>query len=90
MFSDRNTATTLSACTVMGYSTTTHRNNKIESTKNISKHTSVIAEYSSSITDSVTVLWIRKLHAMKNLLITMMYPVALFQVSLSPAYCASL
>ena len=48
-------------CTVMGYSTTTPIKNKIDQTKIIFQHTSVIDEYSDSVTDSVTVLRLCKL-----------------------------
>ena len=55
MFHNRNIAPALSTCTVMGYSTTTTINNKIAWTNSISQHNSVIAEYSASVIDSVTV-----------------------------------
>ena len=49
-----NIAPMLSTCMAMGYSTTNTINNKIARENSIFQHTSVISEYSSSVTDSVT------------------------------------
>ena len=61
VFSDINTAPMLSTCTIMVYSTTTLVNNKTNEINIILQHTSVIDEYSDSVTDSVTVLRLCKL-----------------------------
>ena len=47
--------TKLSMCTVMGNSTKTTTNNEIIRKNSISQDTSVISEYSASVTDSVTI-----------------------------------
>ena len=75
---DINIAPKLSMCMVMGYSTTTPINNKISWGNSISQRTSVIDEYSASVTDSGTVLWICKLQSITTPLIRKMYPVTLF------------
>ena len=56
MFSDMNISPTFSTFTIIGYSTTTPMNNKIVHKNSILQHNSVIAEYSDSLTDDVTVL----------------------------------
>ena len=53
---DRNIAPALSTQTVMGYSITTPIKNKTTQINSISQHTSMIAKYSDSLTDNVTVL----------------------------------
>ena len=85
MFSDNNKPTTLSMCTMMGYSTTTPIKNKTTRINSIPQHISVISEYSDYITDIVTVFWLFKRQAMNTPLIRTIYPVTHFQVSLSPA-----
>ena len=69
---------------VMGYSTTTPVNSKIVRTNSISQHTSVIAEYSASVTNSVTVFSLCDIQAKTGPLIRTIYPPTLFRVSLSP------
>ena len=54
MFSNRNIASMLSTCTVMGYSMTAPINNKIVQVNIILQHISVISEYSDSVTYNVT------------------------------------
>ena len=65
VFSDKNTAPMLSTCKIMVYSTTTLVNNKTNKINIILQHTSVIAEYSVSVTDSVTIFKLRK-HQVMN------------------------
>ena len=55
VFSESNISPTLSTCMLMGYSTKTPTNNKITQTNSISQNTCAIAEYSASVTDSVTI-----------------------------------
>ena len=85
LFSYSNESPKLSTCTVIGYSTTTPTNNKIALTNIILQHTSVISEYSASITDSVTDLWHHKIQDVTTLLMRTMYPVTNFRLYLSPA-----
>ena len=68
----------------MGYSTTTPINNEISQTNSILQHTSVIAEYSDSVTDSVPCFWLREHQMMTARLIITMYIVMPFLVSSSP------
>ena len=74
----------LSTCTVIEYSMATHINNKIPQINSILKHTSVIDEYSASVTDTLTVFFLSKCHVMTTLFIRTTYHVALFLVFLSP------
>ena len=85
VFSDKNTAPMLSTCTIMVYSTTTLVNNKTNKINIILQHTSVIAEYSVSVTDSVTIFKLRKHQVMNAPIIWTIYLFTVFQVSLSPA-----
>ena len=55
MFSDRKIASTLSTYMVLGYSTTTAINNEVAHKNSTPQNTSVISEYSASVTDSVNV-----------------------------------
>ena len=56
VFSYRNITPTLSMCIVMVYSTVTSVNNKFARGGVIFQHTSVIAKYSDSVIDNVTVV----------------------------------
>ena len=85
MFSDGNIAPMLSLYTIMGYSTTYPKNNKIAQINSISKHTSEIDEYSASVTDSVTVFWLCEWQVMTNILSRTIYSVTIFWVLLYPA-----
>ena len=74
---------TLAMCTVMGNSATTTINNEIIGKNSILQDTSMISEYSYSVTDSVTIFWLRKRQAITDQSIRTMYSVTLFWVSLS-------
>ena len=60
VLSDRNIAQMLPTCTVMGYLIVTPINNKITGIDILLQHTAMINEYLDSVTDSVTVIWLRK------------------------------
>ena len=79
VFSDSNIATMLPTFKVMGYLFKNPTNNEIAQTNSISQHTSAISEYLVSVTDSVTVFWLREHHAMTNPLIRTMYLVTILQ-----------
>ena len=69
MFSNKNNAPTLSMYKLMDYSTKTFINNKITWINIILKHTSMINEYSTSVSNNLMVFWLLKLHLMTNPLI---------------------
>ena len=77
VLSDDNISQKLSTCTVIGYRTTAPINNKIAQINSISKHTSMIAKYSASVMDSVTVFSLCELQAMTDQRIRTMYPITI-------------